>query len=99
MFEGTKSVTAVSDVVKDVPAICVLSPSDESLNTACSPGTSGRDIVCSDAGSGSGATRGAKFAKRLASKNNYRETGCNKLAERLKWPVMMAHAPFLFVRV
>uniref|UniRef100_A0A1A9UHV3 Uncharacterized protein n=1 Tax=Glossina austeni TaxID=7395 RepID=A0A1A9UHV3_GLOAU len=48
---------------------------DESLNTACSPGTSGRDIVGSDAGSGSGATREAKFAKRATSKNNYHEAG------------------------
>uniref|UniRef100_A0A1A9ZB92 Uncharacterized protein n=1 Tax=Glossina pallidipes TaxID=7398 RepID=A0A1A9ZB92_GLOPL len=48
-----------------------------------------RDIVGSDAGSGSGATRGAKFAKRAASTNNYREAGCNELAERFKWPVTL----------
>uniref|UniRef100_A0A1A9ZHI2 Uncharacterized protein n=1 Tax=Glossina pallidipes TaxID=7398 RepID=A0A1A9ZHI2_GLOPL len=50
---------------------------DESLNTACSPGLPGGDIVGSD--TGSGATRGAKFAKRAASKNNCREGTCNKL--------------------
>ncbi|KAI9582099.1 hypothetical protein GQX74_011594 [Glossina fuscipes] len=52
-----------------------------SLNVATSPGTSVVDIVASNAGSGSGATWGAKFAKQASSKNNYREVGCNKLAD------------------
>lgn len=69
VFEGT----VVSDVVS------VLSPSDESLNPACTFGLLRGDIVFSHVGLKSGSTRRAESAKQAGSKNINHETWCNKL--------------------